>query len=71
METPEVVERAILAQYGQLGPEAQAESIQWLLNLLDKPSAWEIGVHFLGHSSELVEFFCANMLLTKVHNCYY
>jgi hypothetical protein len=60
---------AITALYGGVG-EAQLQANQWLNTFSQQPQAWDACLELLdpsGREGAEASFFCANMLLSKVH----
>ena len=61
------IRAAISALYGGVG-ESQKQANQWLSTFSQQPQAWDACLEVLnpGGSPE-ASFFCANMLVSKVH----
>jgi len=63
------LERVILAAYGLAGPSDETlrrQAHTWLQDYSTTPEAWESCIQLLESSSKEVQFFCSNILYTKV-----
>lgn len=65
--TIERVTEAINILYNNHEAQKKSQANTWLDAFLASSNAWSVAFHLLQHPSVEVSYFCANLLLTKVH----